>query len=157
MLKNCLSYFLFMFLFYYCCRTKTCDVTDHKQKTTLPLVLRELFYILSKSNIFYFINQLKQLIVFNSRCLTYFKILLVRTVYVIFLQCFFFHFVFSKLFCQLIIKCCHSFCDMVKHELPVTSWKLKGTSWNSKYFKVASSNPRVTSLNPQVYEFESTS
>ena len=138
MLKNCLSYFLFMFLFYYCCRTKTCGMTGHMQKTTLPLVLRELFYILSKSNIFYFVNQLKQLIVFYPRCLTYFKIFLVRTVYVT--------------SWKLKSTSWNSKLRVQIHELRV--WIHKCTSSNprvtSPNSRVTSSNLRVTSLNPRI-------
>ena len=43
---------------------------------------------------------------------------------------------------------------MVKHELLVTSWKLKSTSWNSNVevsnSRITSSNVRVTSPNPRV-------
>ena len=44
--------------------------------------------------------------------------------------------------------------DMVKHELPVTSYELRDTSYElrvkSLKFKSASWNPRVTSSNPRV-------
>ena len=50
---------------------------------------------------------------------------------------------------------CPSKCNMIKHELQVTSWNLKITSWNLKMqVQIHELRVRIHELSVQIHEFK---